>query len=188
MLTSIDRAYPATVRPPVLPAALLAGRVHARRTRGFTLLEILVVVLIVGIMLGLALLAIRDNPEQRLQTEVQRFSALLQLAAQEAVLQSREVAIVIERNGYHFLLLEAGEWVQSEDQVFRQRNLPDDMEFEIAIEGQRLDFSTDRQREPRIYLLSGGEMTPFELSVMYLDRRAVYRVRGDYSGRLVFGE
>lgn len=156
-------------------------------SRGFTLLEILVVVLIIGILVSLATLAIRDNPEQRLQTEGQRFAALLRLAAQEAVLQSREAAVVFERGGYHFLVLENGEWAQAEDQVFRPRDLPDGMEFEIVIEGEKLDFGSQRRREPRVYLLSGGEMTPFELDLRSSDRSAVYRIRGDIGGRLELG-
>ncbi len=143
--------------------------------------------LIIGVILSVATLAIRDSPEQRLQTEGQRFAALLRLAAQEAVLQSREIAIVFERNGYQFQVLESDGWVQPDDNVFRARTLPDDMEFDLIIEGERLDFSSRQRREPRIFLLSGGEMTPFELDLRYFDGSAVYRLRGDIGGKLALG-
>ncbi len=164
------------------------NRLARRCSRGFTLLEILVVVLIISIVAGLATLAIRENPERRLETEVQRIAALLRLASQEAVLQSRETAIEFESNGYRFLVLENGEWLQADDNVFRPRTLPDDMEFEIVIEGERLDFGAQRRRDPRVYLLSGGEMTPFELDLRFEDRSAVYRMRGDIGGRLTHGD
>lgn len=156
-------------------------------SRGFTLLEILVVVLIIGVVLTIATLAIRDNPGQRLETEGQRFAALLRLAAQEAVLQSREVAIVFERRGYHFQILEDGAWTEPEDNVFRPRTLPDGMEFDLVIEGERLEFGSERRQDPRIFLLSGGEMTPFELDIRFGDRSAAYRIRGDFGGRLALG-
>jgi general secretion pathway protein H len=168
-------------------SAIAGKRVASPFSRGFTLLEILVVVLIIGVVLGIATLAIRDNPEQRLETEGQRFAALLRLAAQEAVLQSREVAVVFERNGYHFLVLEEGEWIQPEDKVFHPRALPDGMEFDLVIEGERLEFGSQRRRDPRIFVLSGGEMTPFELGIRFGDRSAVYRIRGDIGGRLALG-
>lgn len=157
------------------------------KSRGFTLLEILVVVLIIGIVVGVATLAIRDNPAQRVETEGQRFAALLRLASQEAVLQSREVAIVFERHGYHFLVFDEGEWIPPDDDVFRARALPDGMELEIVIEGERLEFGAQRRQDPRIFLLSGGEMTPFELDIRFDDRRASYRIRGDFGGRLALG-
>lgn len=144
--------------------------------------------LIIGVILSIATLAIRDKPEQRLQTEGERFAALLRLAAQEAVLQSREIAIVFEHNGYQFQVLENDGWAQSDDSVFRARTLPDDMEFELYIEGERVAFGDEqRQRDPRILLLSGGEMTPFELDIRFQDRDEVYRIRGDIGGKLALG-
>lgn len=160
-----------------------------RTPRGFTLLEILVVILIIGVMMSLVTLAVHDDSEQRLRTEAERLAALLQLASQEAVLQSREIAVVFEEDGYRFLVPDAGEWVETGDNVYRPRSLPDDMVFDIAIEGERLEFDdSQRKREPRIYLLSGGEMTPFELTVRYRDRDYEYRLEGDIGGRLSLGE
>lgn len=152
------------------------------------------VVLIIGIVLSFATLAIRDNPEQRLQTEAERFAALLRLASQEAVLQSREVAVVFESNGYHFEVLDQGQWVQSADNVFRPRTLPDGIRLEVEIEGDRLgltvgrDDESRRGREPRIFLLSGGEMTPFVLEFGDDNRNIIYRVEGDFGGRLTLGD
>lgn len=154
--------------------------------RGFTLLEVLVVVLIIGIVISLATLAIRDDPVQRARTEVERLGALLTLASQEAVLQSREVAVEFEPKGYHFLFLKDGNWEAPNDNLFRARQLPPDMELHITIEGQDINFERDNQREPRIYLLSGGEMTPFELTIANLSGTASYRVRADFGGKLAF--
>lgn len=170
---------------------LATGRPPAPETRrpgGFTLLEVLVVVLIIGVVLGLAVISIRDDPGQRVQTEARRFAALATLASQEAVLQSREIAVELERTGYRFLMLQDGEWLPPGDDVFRARTLPEDMELSVSIEGetagqQRQQQGTTR-RDPRIYMLSGGEMTPFELSIRHIDRDAVHRVRGDAGGRI----
>lgn len=174
-----------------MPTLATGQRAIPRPTRpgGFTLLEVLIVVLITGIVLSLATLAIRDNPERRLRTEAQRFAALVTLAAQEAVLQSREVAVELQRDGYRFLILDDGEWVEPADNVFRQRSLPEGMELSVTVEGE--DPATQQRgtrRDPRIYVLSGGEMTPFELSVRQTDRGAAYRVRGDAGGRLALGD
>lgn len=160
---------------------------EARRPGGFTLLEVLIVVLITGIVLSLAVLSIRDDPTQRVQTEARRFAALLTLAGQEAVLQSRELAVELRDNGYRFLVLQDGEWVAPADDVFRARELPEDMELSVRIEGEDASRQQRMRREPRIYMLSGGEMTPFELSIRRVGGDAAYRVRGDAGGRLELG-
>jgi general secretion pathway protein H len=158
--------------------------------RGFTLLEILVVVLIIGIVVSLATLAIHDDPAQRARTEVERFGALVTLASQEAVLQSREIAVEFATDGYKFLEFEDGNWSEPKDDMFRARTLPQDMELQISIDGEQVKFESDKDMKgrepPRIYLLSGGEMTPFELTVRNVTGTGSYRVRGDLGGKLAF--
>ena len=159
------------------------------KQRGFTLLEILVVVLIIGIVVSMATLAIHDDPVQRARTEVERFGALVTLASQEAVLQSREIAVEFATDGYKFLVFEDGGWADPKDDMFRARTLPRDLELQISIDGEVVKFEADKDakgHEPRIYLLSGGEMTPFELTVRNTAGNASYRVRGDLGGKLAF--
>lgn len=159
------------------------------RPHGFTLIEVLVVVFITAIVLSFAVLSLRDDPGRRVQTEAERFAALARLATQEAVLQSREIAIELEPGGYRFLVLQNGDWVDPGDHVFRPRALPEDMRLSARIEGEdaTLRDAAGREREdhPRIYILSGGEMTPFEVTIRRVDGAdAARRVRGDLAGRL----
>lgn len=162
---------------------------RATRASGFTLLEVLVVVFIIGIVLSLAVIAVRDNPAERVETEVRRFASLVTLASQEAVLQSREMAVEVGRDGYRFLVLEENAWVEPEDELLRARELPEGMRIAVSVEGERdSEGGMGTQNDPRIYLLSGGEMTPFELLVTLDDKRVSYGVRGDALGRLQLGD
>lgn len=174
MLTS------ATGRPPGTEA-------RRRRAGGFTLLEVLVVVFIIGIVLSLAVIGIRDDPAERVETEARRFASLVTMASQEAVLQSRELAVEIGREGYRFLVLEENAWVEPDDELLRTRELPEGMRIDVSVEGERGGGRMGMQTDPRIYLLSGGEMTPFELIITLDDARVSYGVRGDALGRLELG-
>jgi general secretion pathway protein H len=176
-----------TIHRPVTRRPLIRGS----HQHGFTLLEILVVVLIIGIVVGMATLSMRDDPVRRARTEVERMGALITLASQEAVLQSREVAVEFTPTGYHFLVFEDGTWGESKDDTFRARTLPADMELQVIIEGEQIKFEDkdrERTREPRIYLLSGGEITPFEVIIRDRSGHALYRVNGDMGGKLAFRE
>jgi general secretion pathway protein H len=183
-------------RDPV--AALHGGYAGPARApeRGFTLLEILVVVLIIGIVLSLATLAFHDDVNKRLETEARRLAALLTLASQEAVLQSTEMAVVFTASAYRFQVLEDDKWVDdAKDPVFRPRPLPEDLTLFIELEGEQSpavpepeDESGEKADEQsRLYLLSSGEMTPFVLTLKDRNSTATYQLRGSFSGEFTFG-
>ena len=52
--------------------------------RGFTLLEIMVVLVLVGIITSFALLSVGGGPRERLAEEARRLAALVELHQQEA--------------------------------------------------------------------------------------------------------
>ena len=56
----------------------------ARRARGFTLIELMIVVALVGLAAGLVALAVRDPAATRLEVEANRLAALLDSARAEA--------------------------------------------------------------------------------------------------------
>ena len=73
-------------------------------TKGFTLIEIMVVIVIIGIMSAVAALNVVSNDGSRLlKREVTRFKAVLMQALDEAVLQQRELGLQVSEDGYQFL-------------------------------------------------------------------------------------
>ena len=70
-----------------------------RNKAGFTLLELLVVLVIVGITVGLVSFNMVPNERQVLQSEAQRIALLLQLARDEAIVRNRLIAFEIEPDG-----------------------------------------------------------------------------------------
>lgn len=163
------------------------------KERGFTLLEIVVVVFIIGIILSFATLSIGDRGRlQTVQTEAQRLTTLLELASQESILQAKEFALQITQDGYLFLVFEDNEWhVIEGDPVLRERHLPVGMQLDIKLGGQAVILGDEEQgqrkkadRAPRIYLLSSGGMTPFEATLHEESSNNKYRVIGEENGKL----
>ena len=150
------------------------------RERGFTLLEVLVVVIIIGIVISFAVLSINSD-DKTLDEDARRLQALINLASQEAVLQSNELALQFNEDGYEFLAFDGEKWQAiSGDEILRPRTLPDTIAVDYEPEGQKLTLKgmDDEAKPPRIYFLSSGEMTPFRLTL---------RRRGELDGYVLTG-
>ena len=137
------------------------------RSRGFTLLEVLVVVIIIGVVISFAVLSINSD-DNTLDEEARRLQALINLTGQEAVLQSKELALQFNEDGYEFLAFDGEKWQPiADDEILRPRVLPDYVAVGYEPEGQKLTLGDkdDEDTPPRIFFLSSGEMTPFRLTL-----------------------
>ncbi len=151
---------------------------HKTQDKGFSLLELLVVIVIISILFTFTTLAIRGtSPEELIQTEAQRLDRLLQLALEEAILKGLEYGLEFKPDSYRFLLYVDNSWQPlDEDNLLRERQLPEDMELELEIEQIEIlvaedsasdDEEDEEKPDPQVFLLSSGEITP-EFSVRLL--------------------
>lgn len=93
-----------------------------RLETGFTLLELLVVMVIVGITLGAVSFNAMPSDRQVLQNDAQRIALLLQLARDEAIVRNQPIAFEAEADRYRFLMFEDNHWHPLEqDDMLRER-------------------------------------------------------------------
>lgn len=161
----------------------LRQRNNVRRSRGFTLLELLAVLVIIGVIVSFAGLSVGQHASRTLQEEAERLNSLLRLASEEAVLQGQEFALQFSLKDYRFMTFDGEQWQPIEDDnMFRARELPPGLEVELELEGVKAGFG-DEEHPPRIFILSSSEMTPFALTLRMADEEA-YTLEGSLNGKL----
>lgn len=135
--------------------------------KGFTLLEVLVVIVIISILITLTTLAIGDRSTVEADEEINKIMTLVRLAKEEAVFQSRDFAISFWQKGYAFHELTPAGWqLMQDDGIFRERELPEDMKFTLELEGIEAVLSPVPKQEPQIFILSSMEVSMFKLELL----------------------
>lgn len=123
------------------------GRLKAYDHRaGFTLVELLMVVAILGLAAGAVVLAVPD-PRPAVGAEAERFAARLSRARDEAVLSNRPVAVEVTPTGYAFTAFGGRAWSALSDGPFG----PETWQAATAIapeEGARFIFDPTGVAEP----------------------------------------
>ena len=165
------------------------GRSNSRRTRapsgGFTLIEILVVVVIVGIVSAVVLLSANLIDDDRdVRQEARRLTSLIELAADEALLQGRDLGLEFVQGGYRFVEYDPflEQWFElAGDELLRPRSLPDGLRFELFVEDRRVLLAAEHTRlgggeetadrreadyAPHALIMSSGELSPFDLEIV----------------------
>ncbi len=158
-------------------ARLIGVTFKNRNDSGFTLIELLAVLLIVGIVVSAATLAFGDNQAERMNRKSQQLAALIELAKEHAIFNSQELGILFTEDSYSFYTLtstldkekkEKLSWeLLEQDRLLTKRTLPDGLEYELFLEGVKVNFTASKLEDttPHVFILSDGTVSPFELKL-----------------------
>jgi general secretion pathway protein H len=143
-------------------------------SRGFTLIEMLVVLMIMGLFVGLVSTITRPDDRAVLQLEAERLSQLLDFAATEARLTGKSIAWTADESGYRFWRSgDDGAWTEIRDsELLRERALPQGvavadfrvenmrpqgtMRLEFAPQGSSLAFTISMSLGTARYAVTGS--------------------------------
>ncbi|GGP51268.1 type II secretion system minor pseudopilin GspH [Shewanella saliphila] len=185
---------------------------HFRRHAGFTLLEVLLVALLMGLVASAVTISMSAaGPEQALNKQAQRFISATEMVLDESVLSGQFIGIVIDEDQYQFVFYREGKWMAVEqDRLLATREMDPGIVLDVVIDGMPLtqedeqdeswfdepfideESEEDKKKhpEPQILLFPSGEMTPFELNFTTVTdelKRINVLVVGDALGRLTLG-
>ncbi|MBE0626875.1 MAG: GspH/FimT family pseudopilin [Burkholderiales bacterium] len=147
--------------------------------RGFTLIEMLVVLMIMGLFIGLVSTITRPDDRAVLRLEAERLSQLLDFAATEARLSGRSIAWTADESSYRFWRYgDDAAWSEIRDgELLRARTLPQG----VAISGFRVE-NMRPQGPMRLEFTPQGSSLAFTIGISIGPER--YAVTGSPVGEV----
>ncbi|WP_281268919.1 type II secretion system minor pseudopilin GspH [Alteromonas aestuariivivens] len=172
-------------------------RATHRPEAGFTLLEVMLVLLLMGLAAGYVVFnAFGVSQVDQLEQQARRLQVIVDMASDYAVLNQRELGLRFEEkdNSYFFVYLdEDDKWQRVEDELYQAQTLPEPFTFTLNLDDlpweeeeqlfdrelfdENLSVSEDAVEigneedkpipPPQVLIMSSGEITPFQLIFNY---------------------
>lgn len=153
--------------------------------KGFTLIEILIVIVILGITVGFALIAFGDFGEsKRILFSAEQLANNLRLAQQQAILESSTMGLRIDNVSYQILKFQnSSEWkVISNKGIFKINYFPKNTVITLKTS------SKPAQGTPAIIIHSSGDITPFTIVFGTSKEEVVTTLTGSHDGTITFNK
>lgn len=184
------------------------------KQNGFTLIEVMVVIVLIGLMASLVQFNFSgNNPADKLKHESARFAAIFEVAADYGMLNNVELGLIVKKDSYQFVGYDGTQWTEIPDQDWQAHvTMSEEIELSLELDDLPIDepllFDADTFKEkdeddftlmskeerekkiiPQVYILSGGDLTPFSVTFRLNEDLAfiegaedlAYRVTGIYS-------
>ncbi|MEK0162086.1 prepilin-type N-terminal cleavage/methylation domain-containing protein [Pseudoalteromonas piscicida] len=174
------------------------------KARGFSLLEVLVVLVIIAFSVNLITYTVSDSDEEELETMAMRVQGTINLASEFAVLNQVELGFHLDKGVIEFLVFDGEKWRSFEaDDIYKPIELPEQYKVELILED--LPWSQDNLLEqanwrelmsggdddnllelkklkiPQVLILSSGEVSAFRLSVENKElQEPIFFIEGEF--------
>jgi general secretion pathway protein H len=182
---------------------------YKHRQQGFTLIEVMLVIVLIGVMVSAVQFTFSGNKaEQLLEQNSARFAGVFDVAAEYGLLNNIELGLFVDKNTYQFLGYDGVSWSPiASNPMFEVFTLPEGIEITLQLddlpieepllfdssilinEDQDDNFTEEEKKKtiPQVYMLSGGDITPFSLTFSLAefaiggDENISFKVSGIYT-------
>lgn len=156
----------------------------SKRSTGFSLLEILVVITIMGVLTGVVVLGFTGNDLRQQQEGVaEQLSQRLSIVRQRSLQRNKTWGLVVDLTEYSFAEYDPVNqvWIPQTERPFEPQTITGEIELAVQVEGDTLvaGDTSEEERQPEVLFFASGEITPFTLTLETPDREVAWSIHSD---------
>jgi general secretion pathway protein H len=162
-----------------------------RRSKiGFTLIEILVVLLIISIVAGAMVLTVGSNHNRQIEQFANELVETILYAEERAMLEPSIIRLDVTEDEIRFFRYEPKPdreiepWVLMTDRFLSARVIPDFIEMKVVVLDNRIHEEDESQDKMPIIISSNGDITPFTIYLSLPNEKPRYALVGEANGQI----
>lgn len=167
---------------------------HIHRNRGFTLLEMMLVLFLTGLTVSVVIFVWPNNQQHSVKKSSQRLNHTLQWLAERTVLQGEFYGIQVTPSHWQIMRLaenpngNAAHWTPVAWRHLKTEDtLPQGFTLNLQLD-ETIETAATDVPQPQIWLLPGGEVTPASLTFLNPDNQPFAQVTLDDNGDIHWQE
>ncbi|MBL4869491.1 MAG: prepilin-type N-terminal cleavage/methylation domain-containing protein [Robiginitomaculum sp.] len=146
------------------------------RQAGFSLVEVMVTLLIIGLMASAVILNLPEQ-EDRLESQAKKLALHLHMASQTSIIEQSIVGVNFDEDGYSLLRYNGDAWTPYFTYEFDENALP---QISLIKNGTNLDMNKLRKSTiPAIQYDMTGLVSPFSVVFLYGTQKITLRITAD---------
>jgi general secretion pathway protein H len=150
-----------------------------QRCRGFTLLELMIVIVLIGVLLGMVSFAIGSNPARQARQEAHGIVGVIQQLRERAVLDGQEFGLRLSVEGYRVMKLDVQGW----EPLAAFYRWPENVRLRLEQDGHPVTLGGD-DGPPQLLMFSNDETSVFTLT-FGSDKKTWLSLSSDGLGQVV---